>query len=545
MKITWTILGFTLLAGCNGQLLHVNSKKAPNSPATVKQPITELNKPLKASVPEQPAATRAIKVVAKPATPPKPADIWHRIRKGFRLPDRDHARVKNDLKWYVRHPEYIERVMERAEPFLHLIVTEIKRRGIPTEIALLPVVESAFKPFAYSHGRAAGLWQFIPSTGRRFGLKQNWWYDGRRDVLASTRAALDLLQHLHKRFKGDWLLALAAYNSGGGTVSKAVRRNKRLGRKTDFWHLRLPRETRGYVPKLLALSEIISAPAKYDIKLRAIPDKPRLARVNVGSQIDLALVARLTDMDIRDIYRLNPAFNRWATDPAGPHYLLIPVDRLAVFKKRFAQLPARKRITWKRHRIRQGESLIVIAKRYRTSVKLIKRINRIRGHNIRAGRYLVIPVARMKLARYAMTAEQRLKRIKRKGKGYRFVHTVQDGDNLWDISRTYRVSVRRLAKWNGLAPRDRIRPGQKLVIWRKRPPRRARRTKTALGSNPLTTIQPVYYTVHRGDSLARIASKFKVTIAQLKRWNRIRSRYLQPGQRLTVYVDITRQTGSI
>ena len=460
MKISWPIFGFALLAGCNGHFLHVDAHKTSRPmPATGQPAVAELNKPIRPATPEQPAAAKLIKVIARPATPPKSTDIWHRVRKGFRLPDKNHARVQNDLKWYARHPEYIERVMERAEPFLHLIVTEIQRRGMPMEIALLPVVESAFKPFAYSHGRAAGIWQFIPATGRRFGLKQNWWYDGRRDVVASTRAALDLLQRLHKRFKGDWLLALAAYNSGGGTVSKAIRRNRRLGRKTDFWHLRLPKETRGYVPKLLALSEVIAAPARYNIKLRPIPDKPQVIQVNVGSQIDLALAAQLTGLDIKEIYRLNPAFNRWATDPDGPHYLLIPVDRLDTFKKRFARLPARQRVAWKRHRIRQGESLINIARRYRTSVRLIKRVNRVRGHSIRAGRHLVIPVARMKLARYALTAEQRLKRIKRRGKGYRYIHTVQDGDNLWDISRTYKVSVRRLARWNGMAPRDRIRPG--------------------------------------------------------------------------------------
>ncbi len=537
MRILGLIAGILLLNGCNTVGLRTDPVTHTVPAMSASPPPAMTTAALAAGV-HVPADARPVGNLARPPT------IWQRIRAGFRLPDRDHPRIRNDLRWYARHPEYIERVMQRAEPFLHLIVEEIRRRGMPTEIALLPAVESAFQPFAYSHGRAAGIWQFIPSTGRRFGLRQNWWYDGRRDVIASTHAALDLLQRLHKRFKGDWLLALAAYNSGAGTVARAIRFNRRLGRKTDFWHLYLPRETRGYVPKLLALSNIVATPEKYGIRLRPIIDAPYLAKVRTGSQIDLALAAELAGLDIREIYRLNPGFNRWATDPAGPHYLLLPVTHAKRFRERFARLPASRRLKWKRHRIRPGESLIAIARRYRTSVALIRRINRIRGHAIRAGRHLIIPVARKNLRHYSLAAEQRLRRLQRSGKGYRHVHTVRPGDNLWNLSRTYRVSVRRLAKWNGMAPRDHLRPGQKLVIWRKRPARPGH--AALLGRNPLAQRrQAIYYTVRRGDSLARIASRFRVTIRQLKRWNRIRGRYLQPGQRLTVYVDVTRQSGSV
>ena len=236
--------------------------------------------------------------------------IWPRVRSGFQLPsDIQHETLETELKWFAKHPEYIQRVLQRADPFLYYIMEEL---------VLLPIVESAYQPFAYSHGRAAGLWQFIPSTGRVYGLKQNWWYDGRRDIFASTQAALNYLENMHKMFKGDWMLALAAYNSGSGTVQRAIKRNKKLKRPTDFWHLKLPKETSAYVPKLLALKEIIENPEKYDISLRCIQNAPGFKQVKTKAQLDLALAAELADIDLETLYNYNPAFNRWATDPDGP-----------------------------------------------------------------------------------------------------------------------------------------------------------------------------------------------------------------------------------
>ncbi|MCW8831561.1 MAG: transglycosylase SLT domain-containing protein, partial [Gammaproteobacteria bacterium] len=216
--------------------------------------------------------------------------VWQHVRAGFKLEAHtDKKLMQSELAWYAGHKGYIQRVMERSDPFLHYILSEAEKRNLPTELVLLPIVESAFQPFAYSHGRAAGLWQFIPATGRLYGLKQNWWYDGRRDIYASTQAALKYLTNLNKLFKDDWLLALAAYNSGSGTVQRAIRKNKKRGKPTDFWNLDLPRETRSYVPKLLALKELITHPQKYDISLRCIPHVPGFKRIDVGSQIDLAL----------------------------------------------------------------------------------------------------------------------------------------------------------------------------------------------------------------------------------------------------------------
>ncbi len=475
-----------------------------------------------------------------------PDDLWQRIRDGFSLPHSEHARTVSERRWYARHQEYIDRTSARAQPYLHFIVEEAARRNIPMELALLPIVESAFQPFAYSHGRASGIWQFIPGTGRMYGLKQNWWYDGRRDITASTHAAFDYLESLNKRFKGDWLLALAAYNSGGGTVSKAIRKNRRLGKPTDFWSLKLPRETRAYVPKLLAIRDIVANPGKHNIIMTTLADEPYFEKVATGSQIDLAKAAELAEMPLKQLYRLNPAFNRWATDPDGPHHLLIPLDKSTKFKLNLAALPKEKRVKWTRHRIRNGETLGHIAKRYKTTVAVIQDVNKVKGHIIRAGKNLIIPVAAKSPASYSLSATQRAQSIKnRPKKGIKLTHKVQRGDTLWDISRAHHVEVRQLARWNAMAPRDTLRPGQKLIIWKSS-------TKVAKGKvlditpalNEVT--QRIRYTVRRGDSLSRISQRFNVSIRKLKSWNpKARGKYLQPGQRLTLFVDITNQSDSI
>jgi len=412
---------------------------------------------------------------------------------------------------------------------------------LPTELVLLPIVESAYQPFAYSHGRAAGIWQFIPSTGRLDGLKQNWWYDGRRDIYASTQAALNYLENLNKLFKGDWMLALAAYNSGSGTVQRAVKRNKKLNRPTDFWHLKLPKETRAYVPKLLALKEIISNPELYSISLRCIPDAPGFKQVKTNAQIDLALAAELAELDLETLYNYNPAFNRWATDPDGPHSLILPVASAEAFEKNYSKLPADEHLRWSRHKIKSGETLSHIAVKYNTSVKHLRKVNNIRGNNIRAGKYIMIPVSSKNNSSYALSSSQRLKAtqsIKRGSKSTRINHKVQNGESFWTISRKYNVDMHKLAKWNGMAIRDPLKKGQKLVIWSS-----STKTASVKTHNPNSTVKSIHYTVRNGDSLSGIASKYRVNVKDLHRWNTIKGKYIQPGQRLKLYIDVTEQSG--
>jgi len=476
-------------------------------------------------------------------------DIWDRIRAGFSLGTFEHPRIQRQLDWFARHPDYMNRVAERAAPYMHYIVEALKENDIPMELALLPIVESAFKPFAYSHGRASGIWQFIPSTGRRYGLTQNWWYDGRRDVYASTQAAIRLLLALKREFKGDWLLALAAYNSGSGTVQRAIRRSKRKNGATDFWSLKLPKETRAYAPKLLALKQLIEDPAKFGMTIQPIPDQPYFERVDIGSQIDLAVAAEMADIALDELYELNSGYNRWATAPNGPNYLLLPLDKSEQFKERLAKLPEQDRIRWVRHRIKSGETISMVAMKYQTSMRTIKRVNRLRSNMLRVGHSLTIPVASKSLRSYKLSANQRKKTLQNiPRRGIKLNHIVQQGDTFWDLAQRHRVGVRQLARWNGMAPRDPLSPGQKLVIWsRSGVGATSRIDHNDVAAPPRRNItQRIGYRVRRGDSLARISQKFKVSINQLKRWNKSRLRsdsLLRPGQHLTLFVDVMRQTG--
>ena len=468
-------------------------------------------------------------------------DIWQRIREQLTFPVEQNRRVVVQRNWYAKHQNYLDRVAKRAKPYLHFIVEELEAANMPLEMALLPIVESAFDPFAYSHGRASGMWQFVPGTGTRFGMKQNWWYDGRRDVIASTKGAIKYLQYLHKFFDGDWLLALAAYNSGEGRVRRAVKNNARRNMPTDFWSLDLPKETRAYVPKLLALADLIKRPADFDITLFEIENKSVITPVDIGSQIDLAKAAELAELPLEELQHLNPGYNRWATDPKGPHYLVIPNHKVEKFKAGLSQLSKQDRLAWQRYQIKSGDSLGKIANKFNTDIGVIKQVNNIRGNNIRAGKHLLIPVAAKSLDAYLLSKDQRLAKKQNTPRGSeKLIHTVVSGDNFWDISRTYGVNYRQLAKWNGMAPRDTLKLGQKLVIWKK-----AKVSSNTLSANQLTPneqaiMRNITYKVRRGDSFARIADKFNVSIKDIERWNSLnRKKYLQPGQMLKLSIDVT------
>jgi len=466
-----------------------------------------------------------------------PTTVWQRIRLGFQLDWQvEQPRLDSQFNWYQRNPAYMARVSERAKRYIYHVTEKLEARGLPMELALLPIVESAYDPFAYSHGRASGMWQFIPSTGRMYKLEQNWWYDGRRDIVASTDAAIDYLETLANYYDGDWLLALAAYNSGQGNVNKAIRKNKKRGKNTDFWSLDLPRETRAYVPKLLALAKLVANPRRYNVELYGVPNTPYFAAVETHSQIDLAQAATMAGIGIDELYRLNPGFNRWATAPAGPHRLLVPVTREASFTEEIAQLPPTERMHWQRYKVKTGDSLLLLAKRFNTGADTIRQINNINGNLIRAGQSLMIPMASENGPHYSLSADQRLQTIHKKRTGgsnsQQVFHRVNEGESLWTISRQYKVTVAKLAHWNGIAPKDTLRPGQKLSVWTKEP-------TTSLPGQRKAVTKKIGYKVRNGDSLARIANKFNVRINDIAKWNKVsKAKYLQPGQKLTLYIDV-------
>lgn len=476
-------------------------------------------------------------------------NLWDYLGKHFTLSGvGGDGRVQAELTWYAQHGAYLERVANRARPYLYYIVQQVEAHKMPLDIALLPVVESAYDPFAYSYGRAAGLWQFIPGTGRNWDLKQDWWYDGRRDVVASTRAALDYLQYLHGQFHDDWLLALAAYNSGGGTVQRAIDYNARRGLPTDFWHLDLPAETRAYVPRLLAICQLVATAGHFGVDLPAIPNQAYLAQVDVGGQIDLATAARLADITTQQMYLLNPGFNRWATDPTGPDTLLVPLDKQTEFEKALAALPSHDRVQWATHRVQSGDTLGEIARRQHTTVAVIRTLNGLHGNLIHVNQVLLIPVARKTLADATLVAEARVAqhhypRRDSYQPGGRIVHHVRSGESLSTIARHYRVNVTQLAQWNGLSLHSVLHVGQRLTIHRQTA--RVLDTAYELPAGAPNTQRVVYYTVRNGDSLYSISTRFNVTVADIAGWNGISSAaYLHAGERLKLYVDVTDQSTS-
>lgn len=266
-------------------------------------------------------------------------NLWQRLRAGYRLQVKDNEEIERTVEYFSRKSRFFENVSQRARPYLYHIVQELERRKMPLELALLPVIESSFQPTALSPKKAAGVWQFIPSTGRNYGLRQNRFYDGRRDVLASTRAALDYLEKLNEMFNGDWLLSVAAYNCGEGAVQRAIRKNEAREKPTDFWALDLPRETRQYVPNLIAVSKIVAEPEKHDVQLSYISNRPYLQNVNVGTQINLNLAAKLAGLSTHEFNRLNPGYRLGVTDPNGPHLLTLPIDKVDNFKQQLTAIP--------------------------------------------------------------------------------------------------------------------------------------------------------------------------------------------------------------
>ena len=485
---------------------------------------------------------------------PLPPDLFIRLRAGFQLEDADEEIVDRELNWYANHPDYLERTWGRAEHYLHFIVGQLKTRNMPLDLALLPVVESAFEPYAYSRARASGLWQFIPGTGSNYGLKQDWWYDGRRDVVASTRAALDYLQALHDTFDGDWLLAIAAYNCGAGNVQKAVRRNQRSGLPIDFWHLKLPRETRSYVPKLLAMRRLVADPAAYGLEFSQIDDAPYFRQVSTGGQIDLQVASELSGLTKDELYELNPAFHRWATDPTGPYSILVPMDVSEGLEQTLQSLTPEQRLRVAQVEVKHGDSIASIAKQYATTPETLRHLNNLDANEKPViGNSLWVPSAAIQLPEKATRAAALFDRPGRLGRGRTArhgLHVVRRGDTLFGIAHRLGTDVRTLARLNNMGVGDPIRAGQRLVVSSKGP--RFAGTTTAgtttagaaaassarrkAGSVPGSGRQ-VTYTVRRGDTLYGIARLLQVTVRELLAWNSmVTGSAIRPGQKLVAFV---------
>jgi membrane-bound lytic murein transglycosylase D len=479
--------------------------------------------------------------------------VWERLISLYSLPDIKNERIDRELNWYLRHPAYLARVQQRAEPYLHLILDEVEAKNIPGELALLPIVESAFLPEAYSKSDASGLWQFIPATGRLYGLQQNTWYDGRRDVYASTKAATAFLKHLGATFDGDWHLALASYNYGKGNIRKAIEKNESLNLDTDYWSLELPKETADYVTRLLAIAKIFANADKYNVQLQNIPNRPYCELVDAKSQLDLNVAADLAGTPLNEFLKLNPGFNLSSTAPQGPHHLLIPVAKAQSFKQNLAQLPYHERVDKKRyqaetiaqirhdeiqvissqHKVKAGESLVSIADKNNTTPQSIRQTNNLASNYIHSGMTLKMPTAQ-KSAGALLTANTK--------PGSAQVYVVKQGDTIWNIGQRFSVSGKDIADWNKLNSKTALVSGQKLTI------KAANQQAVVLKMIASKTVAPkavvssaarsISYTVKQGDSLAQISRKFNVSVADLRKWNSPEiGNLLTPGKKLKVILN--------
>ncbi|MEH6491032.1 lytic transglycosylase [Halopseudomonas sp.] len=445
--------------------------------------------------------------------PQTPATLWGRIRDGFMLDPAliDNPRIDQQRLSFASQTRYFELATPRAQRYIYYVVQQLEERDMPQELALLPFIESAYNPQALSSAKAAGLWQFIPSTGRNFSLRQDWWYDGRRDVTASTQAALDYLNLLHDYFDGDWLLALAAYNCGEGCVGRAVKRNEALGLPTDYWNLQLPRETMNYVPKLLALAQIIDSPTTYGTHLPELANEPYFAEITVDQQIDLYKVAELADIPTEELLSLNPAFNQRVTAPQGEYQLLIPIEQADQFAQALAELPDDQRVNYQRYQVRRGDTLSQIARRYQLSVGVIRDANDINGNLLRVGQTLMLP----QFGDQPITLPTPAQAL---ASNAALSYRIKPGDSLWSIARAHGTTVNHIKRYNDLS-------GNALSVG----------STLMLPGNPTPDNRSVTYTVRSGDSLSTIAARFNVQVDKIRSWNKL-ERYLQPGQQLTLFV---------
>jgi membrane-bound lytic murein transglycosylase D len=383
-----------------------------------------------------------------------PIDVWERIRRGFAIPNLNGPLVDKWTAYYAAHPQSIQRMADRSGKYLYYIVDEINRRGLPTELALLPFVESAYNPNAYSHARASGLWQFIPSTGTQFKLEQNWWRDQRRDPIASTNAALDYLEYLFE-FQGDWFLAFASYNWGEGAVKRAMTRNIQAGKPADYRDLKMPNETANYVPKLQAIKNIIADPEKYSVILPIVDNEPYFVTIKKDRDIDLEVAAKLAQMPIEEFSELNPSFNQGVILATLNPEIILPREKAALYLANLAEYKG-DLTSWKKYTPEQTERIDAIAKQFKVSPEALRRANDINRStaSVAAGTTLMIPSASATIT--IATAE-----VSRRSntQSYR----VRSGDTLSSIARRYRTDAATLRNLNNLKGST-LRVGQRLLV---------------------------------------------------------------------------------
>jgi len=491
----------------NAPIVDLNAPKTiPKAPPQQdKAPTEDIDQPLQTTIETQ---------VPQIAEPIAPIDLWQRLRQGFQItPDSLPDSANKQLQRYLSNPHNLNLLLENSAPYLFHVTEQLEHTRLPLELALLPIVESNYDPLAYSHSHAVGLWQFIPSTAKSLGLERSRWYEGRRDVVQSTAAAVTYLNYLNKQFSGNWFHALAAYNSGEGAVRKAIRKNRRKGKSTDFWSLKLPRETKNYVPQLMALAYIVQQSQQLQVKLPEIANSPYFTVIELPAQIELDKVIKVTGVDDAIFTKLNSAYKRSVTPPESGYHILLPLEHSQLLSDFLANSDPSTWAEYREYIVKSGDTLSHIAQRYQQTTTQIKITNRLRNDFLRVGQVLRIPPS----GEVAVLTEYRTRLTR--------TYIVASGDTLSEIAEKHKVSIRNLKRSNNLSG-NLIKVGQELII------------KASTSGPKSTPIRKLNYQVRRGDSLHLIAKKFDLKVTDITTWNRLdRKKYLQPGQRLTLYIN--------
>ena len=522
------------LFGCAVPLPFAPKSLPPSPPITPPTPlIVEASKPPTTNTP------------VTPQQPQEGVDLWRKIGAGLALHHNPQHRPRAPLSQLPYGKRIIESASAQAEPYLHFIVTELDKRKLPYELALIPMLESGFNPAAGSRAGPNGLWQMIPATGQRFGLQQTAWYDGRRDVVASTAAALNYFEKLQGEFNGDWLLAIAAYNCGERTVVQAVERNRKRGRPVDFWSLGLPSGTRGYVERLLNVTAVVAAPAAFGVRPARVPDRPYFDVVDVGANLPLARIVAASGFGAEQFRSINAGLLKQTTVAAATRVLVAAGhgDEMAValssVSDQVRRLPAlasadapaaAQPATRAEHTVRAGESLSLIAAKANVSVQALRAANHLSSTHLRLGQVLRLPISSQRKGTALAASAAPHSGSSALPTATPALHVVTAGDNLWDVARHYHVSAQALASANGLSSRSVLKQGQKLRL----PVRNAAPRNLALAA--ADNVEDLGYRVRQGDSLWTISRRFNVSVDALKKWNRLPSASpsLRPGQRLVV-----------
>lgn len=492
---------------------------------------------VRAAVEQQPSAQ------ADGGAETMPNDVWERIRRGYRMPELDSPLVDRWVAYYTKDPAYIRRMTSRAGQYLYHIVEDVEARNMPTELALLPFVESAFQPEALSRVKAAGLWQFMPATGNDYALAQNLWRDDRQDVLESTRAALDYFNYLYGLFN-DWQLALAAYNWGEGSVQRAIARAKRSGKPADYAHLRMPKETANYVPKLMAIKRIITNPERYGIELPDVGNEPFFIRITKPRDIDVKTAAELAGMPLNEFRALNPSYKLPVIVAAHNNVMLLPADKVDYFVDNLASWmdSGQPLSRWSTYRLKEGETLATVAAQSGMTESELRKVN-----GIPAGRrvlpnstLLVLAGADEQVDISAEEADARL-RLSPLTTWRRVTYRVRSGDTLTSIARRWHITTKSIVTANRLRS-DRLRAGQRLVLT---VPNVQRASIPAASSSGSASGRHVIHTVRSGDTLDAIARRYGVTVASLRMTNRLEGNIIRAGQRLRIPSDAAKESDTV